>query len=89
MLSTFQVTSQKVAVRPRNMHFDFAKGVHLGRHRIGGLNFKNSSRCSSNSLKFLTPTDPLAYSPKWTMTLNQNTYCAQFIAGCPDFLRTY
>jgi hypothetical protein len=38
------VTSRKVAVSPRNMHFDFAKGVHLGRYRIGGLNFKNSAQ---------------------------------------------
>jgi hypothetical protein len=71
------------------MHFNFANGVHLGRQRIGGLNFKNSAQSASNSFKFLTPPDALACFPKWTMTLNQNTYCAQFIADCPDFLRSY
>jgi hypothetical protein len=43
--------------------------------------FEELGASASNSLKFLTPTDALACFPKWIMTLNQNTYCAQFIAG--------
>ena len=69
-----------VQYAPRDLHFSLASGVHLGRHRIGGLNRKNSARCASDSLQLLTPTDPLAFSPKWTMTLNQNADCAQLAA---------
>jgi len=72
---------KKLEYAPRDMHFGLASGVHLGRHRIGGLNCKNSAQSASNSLQFLTPTDPPAFSPKWTMTLNQNAYRALFGAS--------
>jgi hypothetical protein len=42
---------------------------------------------ASNSLQFLTPTNPLACFPKWTMTLNQNAYCAQLVAGSSNFFK--
>jgi hypothetical protein len=46
--------------------------------------FQELVASSSNSLKFLTLTNPLACFPKWTMTLNQNTCCAQLVADYPE-----
>jgi hypothetical protein len=80
------VIFKKLQYAPRNMHFGLASGVHLGRYQIGGLNCKNSARCASNSLQFLTPPDPLAFLSKWTMRLNQNTYCARLPADYPVFI---
>jgi hypothetical protein len=67
------------------MHFGLAFCVHLERHRIGGLKLQELGASASNSLQFLTPADAPACLPKWTMTLNQNTYDAPLMAGSHDF----
>jgi hypothetical protein len=48
---------------PAQYAFRFRSRVHPGRHPAARLNFKNSSLRSSDSLKFLTPTNRMALSP--------------------------
>jgi hypothetical protein len=70
------------------MYFGLAPGVHLGRHRIGWLNLKNSAQAPQTALNF-SANPSAGFFPKWTMTLNQNTYCAPLIANSQSFLKTY
>jgi hypothetical protein len=43
---------QKVAVEPHKIYFGLASGVHLGRHRIGGLNYKNPAQAPQTACIF-------------------------------------